>query len=217
MIKSSTQVTLADGRQWLTFTATTSPTSATFLWEGGSFTTEVTYDADSNSFVTYALVPSDRFTVKLNSEEKLMDYESQWGEAYPKEATELEYENFEDQWWTFKVPYCDLATVDLRFYSNTNDPLDVWSGRTKKAWALSSIDVEFRYGAPTLIANLRVFYSGTVAREANGGVNWFNLSELPGGFIVQVDSHSRVTTDRIVNATICRDSLYGKNYRRRVI
>ena len=215
MIKSSTQVTLADGRQMISFYTDTQPTSALITWENGSMTMPLSYDSATGSYVLTALVPAEEFLVKLNTEAVAKAYEAEWGELEVEEYVELQYTKSGSSWWTFKVPYCDLAILDLQLYTSTMVPLDVFRDRSKKCWVLASIAVENIYGQPTLIANIRILRSGTSVRQ-KGGVNWVNIGDLAGGFVVEVLNHTRATHDRVVNATICRNSLYDKKYRRAV-
>jgi hypothetical protein len=213
MIRTSTQVMLEDGFQSLTFKTTTSPTQALIEWDGGSTTVDVNYEESEEVYSCIVLVPADTFTVKLDTEERKVRYKSDYGSDDAKNIVELETDEY---YWLLKVPYCDLATVDLRFYNNLMQPLEVWASldsiQGKRAWWTYKISVQEAYGAPSLISVLEL--NVTAQARIQNSPNWSQLNEVPGGVIVEVINHSRITTDKAVNATVCRDELYGKTYRK---
>lgn len=204
---------LADGKQRINFKTTTAPTTAVISWLDNKSSVSrnfpVSYDAASAEYFIQELIPAEEFTVKLSTEVKIMKFQGEWGDAVPKDYAELEYEIFSNL--DLKVPYCDLSALTVSFRTITEVPLETWSDFNKKSWSLRNIEVEDLYGAPTLIATISVpLYLWT---KQSDGVNWTRLNHSES-VIVELGNHSRITTDRIVNRTICRDSLYGKQWRR---
>lgn len=213
MILASNQISLANGQQRISFKLTTVPSTALISWKVDkkdfSKTVTVSYDSSVDEYFLQDFIPSESFKVKLDTEPKVMSYEAEWGDQPPKEYAELE--------WTrssgviLRVPYCDLSSLVVNFRTATEVPMESWNANNKKTWELSSITVRSSYGQPTLIANIKI-PENTYLKQADG-VNWIQVRDLKT-FIVELGNHSRVTTDRIVNATICREELYKKQWRR---
>lgn len=207
MILTSQQRQLVDGRQEISFNVTSSPSSALVSWETGSMVLPVSLEGEF--YYIRSLIPAQEFTVKLDSEPRVLSYEGEWGDGVVSDSILLETEGI-----NLLVPHCDLGSLDIRLYTSTMVPLEIWGYWRKKAWILSQIYVTQAYGGRTLIDRLRLEPNIDVKERA--GNNWTTLGDLPGGFYIEVFNVQRVTTNPAVNATICRDSLYGKTYARMV-
>lgn len=224
MIASSSKVTLADGKQFISFRTSSSPTSALITWEEEvkpekegdatiiiprSMTVPVQYDGTFYSLT--ALIPTEAFFIKLDTEAVTKRFEGDWGEGVASKVVPLEL------YWgdsgSCLIPYCDLSVLQIRLFTQTMVPLE-FVGNGKKGWTAYDPEVRNAYGGTTLVSAIGGL-SFFMVKEKDG-VNWYRLDQLPGGYYVEFFNIKQITTDTIVNATICRNELYDNVYGRMI-
>lgn len=218
MILTANQVEHSLGNQMLEFWLTTNPTSAVVSWDEGTEeepdwkqkTVPVSYEEGTGKHFIQVYIPAPAFSVKLNTEERITSYETDWRDQQEYESDD--YRLLEADGRSLKVPYCDLAKVDVQILDADGQKLKAWGTFKKKLWELGEAEVGMYYGAPTLVINLILDTSIVVKVEKE----WKNVDSIEGGYSVEITGLTPIINDPVARLSVCREELYEVKYRRRM-